>query len=162
MEVAGHRIHLEGGSHTDRSGGLNILEAICLVQGEAHSDRPTGVCPVLGEFAYWINMSPFLDQIELDEYVYPLLRELQGSCSPTSEKARAECLVRGAEALGDVKPRYLRVAKERLAAGDYQGAACFAGRVMFTEVDDTQENDSERREALDEFVRILRAAKGRV
>jgi hypothetical protein len=161
MVVGEHAIHLEGGSHTDRSAGLNVLEAICLIQGEAHSDRPNGVCPVLGEFAYWINMAPFQDQIELDEYVCPLLRELQGTYNPTSEKARAECLVRGAEALGDVKPRYLRLAKERLAAGDYQGAACFAGRVMFTEVDDMQEDDDERREALDTFVKILRAAEGK-
>jgi hypothetical protein len=49
------KIVLQHGDHPNRDAGLCFMEAVAWIAGEAHSDHPVCVCPVLGSFLRSFN-----------------------------------------------------------------------------------------------------------
>ncbi len=93
---------LTSGGHTRREDGTCLMEAVAYYAGEAHSDHPKCVCPVLTEIGMGLNDTlPDEKRVRLLQYVPKLvgtdddgMSEARGfarmvALSPTSE-IRAE------------------------------------------------------------------------
>lgn len=82
---------LSPGLHPERRDGVGITETIAMVAGEAHTDQPASVSPVLGAFASQI--SRYRGASVLQQFL-PVTLEMVGSNCILCENERARTLLR--------------------------------------------------------------------
>lgn len=78
---------LSRGSHTPESGEGCLLEIVSLLAGEAWSDHPPCVCPVLTTYGIALN-DAMPDNATRDKYLLPLVPLLQGTADPAKVESR--------------------------------------------------------------------------
>lgn len=82
------------GSHKTSEEGVCLLEACALIAGEAHTDHPVCVCPVLSAFLRKVNDLAFHDDEARTQVLLPLVESLISSrASEEVERARAYLLI---------------------------------------------------------------------
>ncbi|MET2825834.1 hypothetical protein [Mesorhizobium shangrilense] len=81
------RLHLTAGSHASRDEGTCALEMVAWLSGAPHTDRPTGVCPIIAAFVRGINDSA--NESTRDELI-PHLTVLIGTIDPAMQQSRNE------------------------------------------------------------------------
>lgn len=78
---------LSTGSHTPQSGKGCLLEAVSQDAGEAWSDHPACVCPVLSEYGRVLN-DAMPDNATRDKYLLPIVPLLLNTADPAKQQAR--------------------------------------------------------------------------
>lgn len=86
MTIDLETLTLESGSHDDRDEGVCLLEAVAWWAGEAHSDHPACVSPVLAAFGRALN--DILPAGKRQELV-PLVPQLPGTAGDGFDERRA-------------------------------------------------------------------------